>query len=134
MKSSCTPENISEMDDFPCPECGCTVICSLLSMIQGLSSFSCSKGHAPESSRNAAALNGQLSSSSILCIEMLCNIKPMFPILLLQVLGAVDNNMGDGCSQKLATANILRFLLLVLIPCICALIVLLVILLSFVGE
>ncbi|XP_047713460.1 atrial natriuretic peptide-converting enzyme isoform X8 [Prionailurus viverrinus] len=50
------------------------------------------------------------------------------------VLGAVDNNMGDGCSQKLATANILRFLLLVLIPCICALIVLLVILLSFVGT
>lgn len=49
-----------------------------------------------------------------------------------QVLGAVDNNMGDGCSQKTATANILRFLLLVLIPCICALIVLLVILLSFV--
>nr|XP_060511085.1 atrial natriuretic peptide-converting enzyme-like [Panthera onca] len=42
--------------------------------------------------------------------------------------------MGDGCSQKLATANILRFLLLVLIPCICALIVLLVILLSFVGT
>uniref|UniRef100_A0A452T3Z5 Corin, serine peptidase n=1 Tax=Ursus maritimus TaxID=29073 RepID=A0A452T3Z5_URSMA len=66
---------------------------------------------------------------------MLCNIKTMFPILLLlQVLGAVDNNMGDGCSQKLATANILRFLLLVLIPCICALIVLLVILLSFVGT
>nr|XP_055195207.1 atrial natriuretic peptide-converting enzyme isoform X3 [Nyctereutes procyonoides] len=51
-----------------------------------------------------------------------------------QVLVAVDNNMGDGCSQKLATANILRFLLLVLIPCICALIVLLVILLSFVGA
>ncbi|XP_053073371.1 atrial natriuretic peptide-converting enzyme isoform X4 [Acinonyx jubatus] len=50
------------------------------------------------------------------------------------VLGAVDNNMGDGCSQKLATVNILRFLLLVLIPCICALIVLLVILLSFVGT
>uniref|UniRef100_A0A8C0QUB0 Corin, serine peptidase n=1 Tax=Canis lupus dingo TaxID=286419 RepID=A0A8C0QUB0_CANLU len=50
------------------------------------------------------------------------------------VLVAVDNNMGDGCSQKLATANILRFLLLVLIPCICALIVLLVILLSFVGA
>ncbi|XP_019480160.1 PREDICTED: atrial natriuretic peptide-converting enzyme isoform X3 [Hipposideros armiger] len=42
--------------------------------------------------------------------------------------------MGDGCSQKLTTANVLRFLLLVLIPCICALIVLLVILLSFVGT
>nr|XP_027793443.1 atrial natriuretic peptide-converting enzyme [Marmota flaviventris] len=50
------------------------------------------------------------------------------------VLGADDNNMGDGCSQKLATANILRFLLLVLIPCICALLVLLVILLSFIGT
>ncbi|KAM5271917.1 atrial natriuretic peptide-converting enzyme isoform 2-T2 [Ctenodactylus gundi] len=42
--------------------------------------------------------------------------------------------MGDGCSQKLATANLLRFLLLVLIPCICALTVLLVILFSFVGT
>uniref|UniRef100_A0A8C9B5C8 Atrial natriuretic peptide-converting enzyme n=1 Tax=Phocoena sinus TaxID=42100 RepID=A0A8C9B5C8_PHOSS len=51
-----------------------------------------------------------------------------------QVLGADDDTMGDGCSQKLATVNILRFLLLVLIPCICALIVLLVILLSFVGT
>uniref|UniRef100_A0A8D1H2I6 Atrial natriuretic peptide-converting enzyme n=1 Tax=Sus scrofa TaxID=9823 RepID=A0A8D1H2I6_PIG len=50
------------------------------------------------------------------------------------VLGADASNMGDGCSQKLATVNILRFLLLVLIPCICALIVLLVILLSFVGT
>ncbi|XP_032352854.1 atrial natriuretic peptide-converting enzyme isoform X3 [Camelus ferus] len=49
-----------------------------------------------------------------------------------RVLGADDNNMGDGCSQKLATVTTLRFLLLVLIPCICALIVLLVILLSFV--
>ncbi|XP_047654919.1 atrial natriuretic peptide-converting enzyme-like isoform X2 [Phacochoerus africanus] len=51
-----------------------------------------------------------------------------------RVLGADASNMGDGCSQKLATVNILRFLLLVLIPCICALIVLLVILLSFVGT
>uniref|UniRef100_A0A4X1UKW1 Atrial natriuretic peptide-converting enzyme n=1 Tax=Sus scrofa TaxID=9823 RepID=A0A4X1UKW1_PIG len=51
-----------------------------------------------------------------------------------RVLGADASNMGDGCSQKLATVNILRFLLLVLIPCICALIVLLVILLSFVGA
>ncbi|XP_032352875.1 atrial natriuretic peptide-converting enzyme isoform X7 [Camelus ferus] len=51
-----------------------------------------------------------------------------------RVLGADDNNMGDGCSQKLATVTTLRFLLLVLIPCICALIVLLVILLSFVGA
>ncbi|KAJ1061193.1 hypothetical protein K5549_012216 [Capra hircus] len=50
------------------------------------------------------------------------------------VLGADDDDMGDGCSQKLTTVNILRFLLLVLIPCICALIVLLVILLSFVGT
>uniref|UniRef100_A0A8C6BP39 Atrial natriuretic peptide-converting enzyme n=1 Tax=Monodon monoceros TaxID=40151 RepID=A0A8C6BP39_MONMO len=51
-----------------------------------------------------------------------------------QGLGAHDDTMGDGCSQKLATVNILRFLLLVLIPCICALVVLLVILLPFVGT
>uniref|UniRef100_A0A671DMH0 Atrial natriuretic peptide-converting enzyme n=1 Tax=Rhinolophus ferrumequinum TaxID=59479 RepID=A0A671DMH0_RHIFE len=50
------------------------------------------------------------------------------------VLVADEDDMGDGCSQKLTTANVLRFLLLVLIPCICALIVLLVILLSFVGT
>ncbi|XP_055241533.2 atrial natriuretic peptide-converting enzyme isoform X5 [Gorilla gorilla gorilla] len=50
------------------------------------------------------------------------------------VLRADDNNMGNGCSQKLATANLLRFLLLVLIPCICALVLLLVILLSYVGT
>ncbi|KAF3825227.1 hypothetical protein GH733_005861, partial [Mirounga leonina] len=55
-------------------------------------------------------------------------------LFFIEVLGAVDNTMGEGCSQKLATANILRFLLLVLIPCICALIVLLVILLSFVEP
>ncbi|KAM6401855.1 atrial natriuretic peptide-converting enzyme isoform 6-T8 [Pluvialis apricaria] len=41
--------------------------------------------------------------------------------------------MGDGCSQKLASAKFLRLLLLILIPCICALILLLVILLTFVG-
>ncbi|XP_021066284.1 atrial natriuretic peptide-converting enzyme isoform X2 [Mus pahari] len=45
-----------------------------------------------------------------------------------------DSSMGEGCPQKLVTANLLRFLLLVLIPCICALIVLLAILLSFVGT
>nr|KAF6430979.1 corin, serine peptidase [Rousettus aegyptiacus] len=45
-----------------------------------------------------------------------------------------EDNLDDGCSQKLTTTNILRFLLLVLIPCICALIVLLVILLSFLGT
>uniref|UniRef100_H0WUQ7 Corin, serine peptidase n=1 Tax=Otolemur garnettii TaxID=30611 RepID=H0WUQ7_OTOGA len=50
------------------------------------------------------------------------------------VLGADDTNVGDGCSQKLVMTNLLRFLLLVLIPCICALVVLLVILLSFVGT
>ncbi|XP_060044083.1 atrial natriuretic peptide-converting enzyme isoform X2 [Erinaceus europaeus] len=54
--------------------------------------------------------------------------------LPVQVLRADDNNTGDGYSQKLATVSILRFLLLFLIPCICALIVLLVILLSFVGT
>ncbi|KAI1238283.1 Atrial natriuretic peptide-converting enzyme [Lamprotornis superbus] len=41
--------------------------------------------------------------------------------------------MGDGCSQKLASAKFLRLSLLILIPCICALILLLVILLTFVG-
>ncbi|XP_053510886.1 atrial natriuretic peptide-converting enzyme isoform X2 [Artibeus jamaicensis] len=51
-----------------------------------------------------------------------------------KVLGADEDRMGDGCSPQLTTANILRFLLLVLIPCTCALIVLLVILLSFVGT
>ncbi|KAF6129480.1 corin, serine peptidase [Phyllostomus discolor] len=51
-----------------------------------------------------------------------------------RVWGADEDSMGDGCSPQLTTANILRFLLLVLIPCICALIVLLVILLSFVGA
>ncbi|XP_031991268.1 atrial natriuretic peptide-converting enzyme isoform X1 [Hylobates moloch] len=50
------------------------------------------------------------------------------------VLIADDNNMGNGCSQKLATANLPRFLLLVLIPCICALVLLLVTLLSCVGT
>ncbi|XP_045428818.1 atrial natriuretic peptide-converting enzyme isoform X2 [Pipistrellus kuhlii] len=51
-----------------------------------------------------------------------------------QVLGAEEDAVGDGCLQQLTTANVLRFLLLVLVPCICALIVLLVILLSFVGT
>uniref|UniRef100_A0A8C3CKY0 Corin, serine peptidase n=1 Tax=Cairina moschata TaxID=8855 RepID=A0A8C3CKY0_CAIMO len=50
-----------------------------------------------------------------------------------RVLGADEDNMGDGCSQKLASAKFLRLLLLILIPCICALILLLVILLTFVG-
>uniref|UniRef100_A0A8C4UQQ7 Corin, serine peptidase n=1 Tax=Falco tinnunculus TaxID=100819 RepID=A0A8C4UQQ7_FALTI len=51
-----------------------------------------------------------------------------------QVLGTDEDNMGDGCSQKLASAKFLRLLLLILIPCICALILLLVILLTFVGA
>nr|KAF6430983.1 corin, serine peptidase [Rousettus aegyptiacus] len=51
-----------------------------------------------------------------------------------QVIVSDEDNLDDGCSQKLTTTNILRFLLLVLIPCICALIVLLVILLSFLGT
>ncbi|XP_027631391.1 atrial natriuretic peptide-converting enzyme [Tupaia chinensis] len=50
------------------------------------------------------------------------------------VLGAGDSELGDGCTRDLATAPLLRLLLLVLIPCICALIVLLVILLSFIGT
>ncbi|XP_074947658.1 atrial natriuretic peptide-converting enzyme [Phalacrocorax aristotelis] len=49
------------------------------------------------------------------------------------VLGTDEDNMGDGCSQKLASAKFLRLLFLILIPCICALILLLVILLTFVG-
>ncbi|XP_036119407.1 atrial natriuretic peptide-converting enzyme isoform X1 [Molossus molossus] len=51
-----------------------------------------------------------------------------------QVLGADEGTVGDGCSEQLTTTNVLRFLLLVLIPCICALIVLLVVLLFFVGT
>ncbi|XP_039397604.1 atrial natriuretic peptide-converting enzyme isoform X3 [Mauremys reevesii] len=50
-----------------------------------------------------------------------------------RVLGTDEDNMGDGCSQKLASAKYLRLLLLILIPCICALILLLVFLLTFVG-
>ncbi|XP_072190981.1 atrial natriuretic peptide-converting enzyme isoform X2 [Excalfactoria chinensis] len=50
-----------------------------------------------------------------------------------RVLGTDEDSVGDGCSQKLASAKFLRLLLLVLIPCICALILLLVILLTFVG-
>ncbi|OXB83819.1 UNVERIFIED_CONTAM: hypothetical protein H355_003031 [Colinus virginianus] len=50
-----------------------------------------------------------------------------------RVLGTDEDSMGDGCSQKLASAKFLRLLLLILIPCICALILLLVILLTFVG-
>ncbi|XP_029421567.1 atrial natriuretic peptide-converting enzyme isoform X4 [Nannospalax galili] len=50
------------------------------------------------------------------------------------VLRAEGSTVGEGCSQKLVTTDLLRFLLLVLIPCICALIVLLVILFSFVGT
>uniref|UniRef100_A0A8C9DTE9 Atrial natriuretic peptide-converting enzyme n=1 Tax=Prolemur simus TaxID=1328070 RepID=A0A8C9DTE9_PROSS len=61
-------------------------------------------------------------------------LEKVFRLIMNMVLGADDNTMADGCSQKLVTANLLRFLLLVLIPCLCALIVLLVILLSFVGT
>ncbi|XP_015717723.1 atrial natriuretic peptide-converting enzyme isoform X2 [Coturnix japonica] len=50
-----------------------------------------------------------------------------------RVLGTDEDSVGDGCSQKLASAKFLRLLLLILIPCICALILLLVILLTFVG-
>nr|XP_048270737.1 atrial natriuretic peptide-converting enzyme isoform X3 [Myodes glareolus] len=45
-----------------------------------------------------------------------------------------DSGVGEGCPQKLVPANLLRFLLLALIPCICALILLLAVLLSFVGT
>ncbi|XP_029444164.1 atrial natriuretic peptide-converting enzyme isoform X2 [Rhinatrema bivittatum] len=50
-----------------------------------------------------------------------------------RVLGTNEDNMGNGCSQKLASAKYLRLFLLVLIPCICALILLVVILLTYVG-
>ncbi|MGH0158217.1 UNVERIFIED_CONTAM: hypothetical protein FKN15_035207 [Acipenser sinensis] len=51
----------------------------------------------------------------------------------IMVSGADEDNMGDACSQKLGSAKYLRLLLFILIPCICALICLLVILLAFVG-
>ncbi|XP_075423072.1 atrial natriuretic peptide-converting enzyme [Ascaphus truei] len=50
-----------------------------------------------------------------------------------RVFGADEDNMGEGCSQKLASAKYLRILLLILIPCVCALVLLLAILLTFVG-
>nr|XP_006012285.1 PREDICTED: atrial natriuretic peptide-converting enzyme-like [Latimeria chalumnae] len=50
------------------------------------------------------------------------------------VLGTDEDNMGDDCSPKLESAKHLRLLLLILIPCICTLICLLVILLAFVGS
>ncbi|XP_058049311.1 atrial natriuretic peptide-converting enzyme isoform X2 [Ahaetulla prasina] len=50
-----------------------------------------------------------------------------------QIPGTDEDKMEDGCSQKLASAKYFRLLLLILIPCICTLILLFVILLSFVG-
>nr|XP_015200674.1 PREDICTED: atrial natriuretic peptide-converting enzyme [Lepisosteus oculatus] len=47
------------------------------------------------------------------------------------VLGTDEDNMGDACSQKMGSAKYLRLLLFILVPCICALICLLVILLAF---
>ncbi|XP_041121840.1 atrial natriuretic peptide-converting enzyme-like [Polyodon spathula] len=49
------------------------------------------------------------------------------------VLGTDEDNMGDACSQKMGSAKYLRLLLFILIPCICALVFSLVILLAFVG-
>ncbi|KAJ8262224.1 hypothetical protein GJAV_G00163990 [Gymnothorax javanicus] len=49
------------------------------------------------------------------------------------VLGTDEDSMGDACSQKLGSTKYLRLLLFILIPCICALICLLVILLAFTG-
>ncbi|XP_035293705.1 atrial natriuretic peptide-converting enzyme isoform X1, partial [Cricetulus griseus] len=66
--------------------------------------------------------------------ELLCDIKTRFRFSLLHQVLRANSSVGEGCPQKLETANLLRFLLLVLIPCICALIVLLAILLSFVGT
>ncbi|KAG8134924.1 hypothetical protein E2320_007999 [Naja naja] len=51
----------------------------------------------------------------------------------LTVPGTDEDKMEDGCSQKLASAKCFRLLLLILIPCLCALILTFVILLSFVG-
>ncbi|KAM8939509.1 atrial natriuretic peptide-converting enzyme [Pelodytes ibericus] len=59
------------------------------------------------------------------------NYRPV--ICTERVFGADEDNMGDGCSQKPASAKYLRLLLLILIPCICAFILLLVVLLTFVG-
>ncbi|XP_038647183.1 atrial natriuretic peptide-converting enzyme isoform X6 [Scyliorhinus canicula] len=49
------------------------------------------------------------------------------------VLGTDEDNMGDACPQKLGSVKHLRLLLLILIPCVCAFICVLVILLAFVG-
>ncbi|KAM6440612.1 atrial natriuretic peptide-converting enzyme isoform 4-T4 [Liasis olivaceus] len=51
-----------------------------------------------------------------------------------RVPGTAEDKMEDGCSQKLASAKYFRLSLLILIPCICSLILLVVILLSFVGT
>ncbi|GCB70402.1 hypothetical protein scyTo_0008568 [Scyliorhinus torazame] len=51
-----------------------------------------------------------------------------------QVLGTDEDNMGDACPQKLGSVKHLRLLLLILIPCVCAFICVLVILLAFVGK
>lgn len=66
--------------------------------------------------------------------ELLCDIETMFHLSVLRQVLRADSGVAEGCPQKLVPANLLRFLLLALIPCICALIVLLVVLLSFVGE
>ncbi|XP_048453889.1 atrial natriuretic peptide-converting enzyme isoform X1 [Rhincodon typus] len=50
-----------------------------------------------------------------------------------RVLGTDEDNMGDVCPQKLGSVKHLRLLLLILIPCVCAFICVLVILLAFVG-
>uniref|UniRef100_A0A8C5MLP8 Corin, serine peptidase n=1 Tax=Leptobrachium leishanense TaxID=445787 RepID=A0A8C5MLP8_9ANUR len=51
-----------------------------------------------------------------------------------RVFGADEDNMGDGCPQKPASAKYLRLLLLILIPCVCVFILLLVVLLTFVDT
>uniref|UniRef100_A0A8C9WFE7 Corin, serine peptidase n=1 Tax=Scleropages formosus TaxID=113540 RepID=A0A8C9WFE7_SCLFO len=50
------------------------------------------------------------------------------------VLGTDEDNMGDACSQKAGSAKYLRLLLFILIPCLCALVCVLVIFLTFLGK
>uniref|UniRef100_A0A8C4RLK4 Corin, serine peptidase n=1 Tax=Erpetoichthys calabaricus TaxID=27687 RepID=A0A8C4RLK4_ERPCA len=52
----------------------------------------------------------------------------------LRVLGTDEDNMGRACSQKLTSTKYMRLLLFILIPCLCALVCLVAMLLAFVGK
>uniref|UniRef100_A0A8C4X475 Corin, serine peptidase n=1 Tax=Erpetoichthys calabaricus TaxID=27687 RepID=A0A8C4X475_ERPCA len=52
----------------------------------------------------------------------------------LAVLGTDEDNMGRACSQKLTSTKYMRLLLFILIPCLCALVCLVAMLLAFVGN